>query len=244
MSIVWFILVGFLAQLVDGALGMAYGVSSTSILLSLGIHPAAASASVHTAEMFTTAVSGLSHWKLGNIDKALFRKLLVPGVIGGVVGAYILTAIPSSIVKPLISCYLLAMGLSLLWRTIRGVSARRDTKLVPLGLVGGFCDAMGGGGWGPIVTTTLVAQGNNPRFVIGSINAAEWFVTTAEVMMFVATIGLVHWQVIAGLMVGGVLAAPLAAMVCKRLPVKTLTLLVGIVITTLSIRTIYLALGG
>ena len=239
---VWaFVVVGIVAQLIDGALGMAYGVSSTSILLSLGVPPAAASASVHTAEMFTTAVSGFSHWKLGNVDKGLFRKLLIPGVVGGLLGAYVLTALPVQIVKPLVSCYLLVMGLSLLWRAFRGMT-QRNTRLVPLGLLGGFCDAMGGGGWGPIVTTTLVARGNSPRLTIGSINAVEFFVTTAETAMFMATIGLVHWQVIIGLMLGGMFAAPLAAVVCKRLPTRVLTVMVGIVIIALSIRTICLAL--
>lgn len=242
-TIIIFIIVGFIAQIIDGALGMAYGVSSTTVLLGVGISPAAASASVHTAEIFTSGVSGLSHIKLGNVDKKLFAKLLIPGVIGGALGAYILTAVPGRIVKPFVALYLLIMGLIILRKAFKKIQERNvKTKLFPLGLTGGFFDAIGGGGWGPIVTSTLVARGHNPRFTIGSVNLAEFFVTVVEVATFVSTIGLVHWRVIVGLIVGGVLAAPLGAYVCKRLPSKTLMIMVGTLIIALSIRTAYLAL--
>jgi len=238
-----FIIVGFVAQIIDGALGMAYGVSSTTFLLSLGVAPATASASIHLAEVFTTAVSGLSHLRLGNVDRALFRKLLIPGIIGGVVGAYILTAVPGDVIKPFVAAYLLIMGLLILLRSLRKVKeVEVTTKLIPLGLVGGFFDAVGGGGWGPIVTSSLVARGHNPRFTIGSVNLAEFFVTLFEGVTFILTIGLVRWQVIVGLMIGGVLAAPLAAYVCKKLPTRALMITVGVLIMFLSMRTIYLAL--
>jgi uncharacterized membrane protein YfcA len=242
-SIIIFIIVGFVAQIIDGALGMAYGVSSNTFLLSLGVPPAAASASVHAAEVFTTAVSGLSHLKFGNVDRKLLARLVIPGVIGGVAGAYILTTVSGDIIKPFVAIYLLIMGLIILRKALQEVRETSvTTRLIPLGLVGGFFDAVGGG-WGPIVTSTLVARGNCPRLTIGSVNAAEFFVTLSESITFVATIGLLgYWQIIAGLLIGGVLAAPLAAYVCKKLPARTLMIIVGLLITLLSIRTIYLAL--
>lgn len=242
-TMIIFIIVGFIAQIIDGALGMAYGVSSTTVLLGIGVPAATASASVHTAEIFTSGTSGLSHLKLGNVDKKLFARLLIPGVIGGALGAYILTAVPGSIAEPFVAFYLLIMGSIILRKAFKKIQERNvKTKLFPLGLTGGFLDAVGGGGWGPIVTSTLVARGHNPRFTIGSVNLAEFFVTVTEVATFLATIGLVQWQAIVGLIVGGVLAAPLAAYACKRLPSKTLMKMVGTLIIALSIRTMYLAL--
>ena len=242
-TIILFIIVGFSAQIIDGALGMAYGVSSTTVLLSMGIPPATASASVHTAEIFTSGASGLSHLRLGNVNKKLFTKLLIPGVIGGALGAYLLIAIPGRIIKPFVAFYLLIMGVIILKKSFKKIQERKvKTKLFPLGLVGGFFDAVGGGGWGPIVTSTLVARGNNPRFTIGSVNLAEFFVTITEVATFLTAIGLVHWHIIVGLIVGGVLAAPPAAYVCKRLPTRTLMMIVGTLIIALSIRTVYTAL--
>jgi uncharacterized membrane protein YfcA len=240
-NIVVFVIVGFIAQLIDGALGMAYGVSSTTFLLSVGVPPAAASASVHTAEVFTTAVSGASHWRLGNVDRGLVRKLVVPGIIGGVLGAYILTATPGGVIKPIIAAYLLAMGVRILWKARqRTLPTPRPARHLILALVGGFCDAIGGGGWGPIVTSTLVANGHDPRSTIGSVNLAEFFVTLAEAATFVALLGLVHWQVIVGLVIGGTIAAPFAALLCKKLPARALMISVGLVITALSMRTLIL----
>jgi uncharacterized membrane protein YfcA len=240
LTLITFIIVGFVAQIIDGALGMAYGVSSTTVLLSLGVSPASASASVHTAEIFTTLVSGLSHLRLGNVDKKLFRRLLIPGVAGGILGAYILTAVPAQVIKPVIAFYLLVMGFIILYKAFRRFQEKRvETHLVPLAAVGGFLDAIGGGGWGPIVTSTIIARGHSPRLAIGSINLAEFFVTMAEALTFVTTIGLIHWQVIVGLIIGGVLAAPLAAYVCTKLSRRTLMATVGFLITLLSIRNIY-----
>ncbi len=242
-NMVIFVTVGFFAQMIDGALGMAYGVSSTTFLLSIGIPPAAASASVHTAEIFTTLASGLSHLRFGNVEKAVFKKLLIPGVMGGFLGAYILTVVPGKTIKPVVAAYLLIMGLMILLRAIRKITDKKViTKLFPLGLVGGFFDAIGGGGWGPIVTSTLVARGHNPRFAVGSVNSAEFFVTITEAATFFIILGLVHWQIIVGLIIGGVLAAPLAAYVCKRLPARVLMVTIGAVIIALSVRTVYLAL--
>jgi len=238
-----YIIVGFIAQMIDGALGMAYGVTSATFLLSLGIPPVAASASVHTAEIFASGASGLAHLKFGNVDKKLFKKLLIPGIIGGVLGAYILTAVPGKTIKPFVAFYLLIMGLIILRKAFKKIEEKKvETKLLPLGICGGFFDAIGGGGWGPIVTSTLVARGHNPRFSIGSVNLAEFFVTVAEVAAFLTIIGLVHWQIIVGLIIGGVLAAPLAAYVCKRLPPRALMIMGGLLIMVLSIRTICSAL--
>lgn len=248
-NILLFMLVGFIAQIIDGAMGMAYGVSATTLLLSTGVPPAAASASIHVSEIFTTATSGFSHFRLGNVKRSLVLALLVPGVIGGVVGAYILTAIPTDIIKPIVAVYLLAMGAVILVRAFRKAAPEptREPKPVLLALAGGFFDAIGGGGWGPIVTSTLVANGHEPRFTIGSVNLTEFFVTTAEAITFIVTIGSViaeYWSIILGLLIGGVIAAPLAAVVCKKLPAKTLMIMVGVLITLLSIRTIFLAFAG
>jgi uncharacterized protein len=244
LNIFVFILVGFAAQMIDGALGMAYGVSSNTFLLSLGLPPASASASVHMAEVFTTGVSGLSHWKLKNIDTKLAKRLLIPGVLGGVSGAYILTSLDGDLLKPWISAYLLVMGVVILYKAFRGVKRSQEpVKHVSLlGLVGGFFDAIGGGGWGPVVTTTLVARGSNARVSIGTVNFSEFFVTFAQSVTFVLTLNFAdYWQVIAGLLIGGVLAAPLAAYITKHLPLKILMIIVGVVIIGLSIRTIWMA---
>lgn len=244
--ILLYIAVGFLAQIIDGAMGMAYGVSSNTFLLSLGIPPAAASASVHMAETITTGVSGFSHWQLGNIDWKLVRRLLIPGVIGGVLGAYLLTSIDGNAIKPYISAYLLIMGFVILIKAFKpaGNPGEHGPQVSLLGLAGGFFDSIGGGGWGPLVTTTMVARGNNPRFIIGSVNFSEFFVTFAESVTFVLTLSFFsYWQIILGLLIGGVIAAPLAAVMARRLPVKALMIMVGLLIILLSIRTIYLALS-
>jgi uncharacterized membrane protein YfcA len=240
-QILIFILVGFIAQIIDGALGMAYGVSATTFLLTFGISPVIASASVHTAEVFTTAISGFSHFRLGNTEKKLMLRLVLPGMTGAVIGAYLLTTAPTDIIKPLVSIYLLVMGALILIKAFRQVAPQMvQSHLIPLGLVGGFLDAIGGGGWGPIVTSTLVARGHNPRFAIGSVNATEFFITLSQTITFILAIGFSNWQPIIGLAIGGVVAAPLAAYLTKRVRVKTLMILVGVLIIILSIRTIIL----
>lgn len=239
----WFVAVGFLAQLVDGAIGMAYGVTATSVMLSLGVPPATASACTHAAETVTTGASGLSHWRFGNVDWALFRRLAIPGMIGGGIGAYVLTNLDGDAIKPFISAYLLLLGLFILWKAF---GARRSVpkevkRAGPLALFGGFADAIGGGGWGPIVTSTLLGQGAKPRYVIGTVNLTEFFVTAVISAVFVATIGFTHWTIIAGLIVGGVIAAPFAAYAVKYVPDKVLMAMVGVVIVAISARTIYLS---
>jgi len=245
-DILLFVLVGFLAQMVDGAIGMAYGVTSTSVLLSLGVPPATASACVHAAEMFTTGASGAAHWKLGNVDRRLIWRLAVPGAIGGALGAYLLTNIPGDIVKPFISAYLLLVGVFIIYKAVHKRHSFVDdppNNIAPLGFVGGFVDAIGGGGWGPIVASTLLGQGATPRYAIGSVNLAEFFVTLTISATFILTIGLDLWPIIAGLVAGGILASPFAALAAKHLPPKVLMTLVGLVVILLSTRTIYLALN-
>ena len=233
-----FVAVGFAAQLVDGAIGMAYGLISTTVLLSLGVPPATASASVHAAEVFTTGASGFSHWRLGNVDRTLFRRLAIPGAAGGVIGAYLLTELPGDTVRPLVSAYLAIMGAVVLWKALRKqVLEPRTPRYVPLvGLSGGFLDAVGGGGWGAMVASTLVGSGTKARLAIGSTNAAEFVVTATISATFILTIGLDLWPIITGLILGGVLAAPFAAYVTRSLPDRPLMILVGIVIIVLSLR--------
>lgn len=238
-----FVLAGFLAQMVDGSIGMAYGVSSNSLLLSFGVPPAAASASVHTAEVFTTLVSGISHWKLKNIDKKLFLSLVIPGVIGGVAGALILSNVEIGILQPLVSLYLIAMGVRILYKASKKPLEKKLEKVKTwvIGVAGGLLDAIGGGGWGPVVTTTLVADGQTPRYVIGSVNTAEFFVTLAQTIIFFSFLGLEEfWKIIAGLAVGGIIAAPFAAMLVKKISPKVIMIIVGIAVIVLNIRTIVL----
>lgn len=247
-QIMIFVLIGFLAQIIDGALGMAYGVSATAFLLSFGVAPALASASVHAAECVTTLFSGLSHLGFGNVEKELFKRLVIPGVIGAFLGAYILTRFPGDMLKPWISAYLLIIGLYILLKAFRTfIPASVTSHLIPLGLIGGFMDAIGGGGWGPIVVTTLVARGSNPRITIGSVNLAEFFVALTASITFVVSIGQGAlndlWPAIAGLAIGGAFAAPLAAYVTRRISTRLLMILVGTLIALLSLRTILMAVG-
>jgi len=243
-QILLYVAIGFFAQIIDGALGMAYGVSATTFLLSFGISPAVASASVHAAECVTTALSGLSHLGFGNVDMRLFKRLLIPGIVGAVLGSYILTAVPGDVIKPYVAAYLMLMGIFILFKAIRQVVPKEITShLIPLGLAGGFLDAIGGGGWGPIVVSTLVARGNNPRLTIGSVNLAEFFVALSASITFILTIGLGFWQAIVGLAIGGAIAAPLAAYITKRIPTRMLMFLVGLLIIALSLRTFILTLA-
>jgi uncharacterized membrane protein YfcA len=233
-----FVAIGFAAQLIDGAIGMAYGLISTTVLLALGVTPPVASASVHAAEVVTTGVSALSHWRFGNINLRLFKRLAAGGVVGGALGAYLLVSAPAGIIRPLVSTYLLVMGSVVLWRSWRASRqpAREPKQIGLLGLTGGFLDAVGGGGWGSLVASTLVGRGADTRQAVGSTNAAEFLVALTVSATFVATIGLELWPIILGLIVGGVLAAPFAAYMTSRLPDRILMTLVGVTIMLLSLR--------
>jgi uncharacterized protein len=229
--------VGLLAQVIDGALGMAYGVTSTSFLLAAGASPAMASGATHLAEVFTTGVSGLSHLKMGNVNKKLFFSLLIPGVLGGLIGAYVLSNIDGSILKPFISGYLLLMGLYILSKAFKHIRIRHEinpSKVAPLALFGSFMDTTGGGGWGPIVTTSLVGSGHDPRTTIGSVNFAEFFLTLSVAAMLFSILDDSVWTIVGGLVLGGVFAAPFAAYLTKHLKTRVLLILVGILITVIS----------
>jgi len=243
---IWpFIAVGFGAQMIDGALGMAYGVISSTLLLTLGVPPAAASASVHASETFTTGVSGISHILHRNVDWPIFLRLVIPGVIGGVVGAYLLSHIDGSAVKPFIQTYLVGIGLWLLWRGFHLPPEPKSPRVVaPLGLVGGFMDATGGGGWGPIVTSNLLIQGASPRHTIGTVNTVEFVLTLAISFTFLLHLGWETFTVATlGLLLGGVVAAPFGAMLAKRLAPKPLMVAVGIVLSATSLFGLSKSLG-
>lgn len=238
-----FIAVGFAAQMIDGALGMAYGVSSTSFLMATGVHPKLASAAVHVAEIFTTGISGLSHLKMGNIDKKLFLSLLIPGAIGAATGAYLLSNFDGNIIKPFVSAYLLVMGIYIIMKAFKErihvkEGNARGTSI--LALVGGFVDSVGGGGWGPVVTTTLIGSGKHPRKVIGSVNSAEFLITLTASTVFIMNIDELAdmFAVIAGLIIGGAIAAPLGAFITRYIPVKVAMTLVGSLIIFLSCLTL------
>ena len=244
-TILLFVAIGFAAQMVDGALGMAFGQISSTLLISTGVPPAAASAGVHTAETFTTAVSGISHVLHGNVDWGLFVRIAVPGVIGGILGAYVLTQIDATTAKPFVLAYLTGLGLYLFYRGIMHRHTEKQPKIVsPLGLIGGFLDAAGGGGWGAIVTSNLLVQGSNPRKTIGTVNTAEFFLTVTISITFIAALGLEAFTAAtAGLLVGGVLAAPFGAMIAKRVNPDLMLTFVGALVTVTSAYGLYRALA-
>lgn len=240
-----FILVGFAAQLVDGALGMAFGVISSTLLISLGVPPAAASASVHAVEVFTTGASGISHVLHRNVNWRLFRGIVIPGVIGGVLGAYVLT-LAAERARPFVLAYLVCIGLYLLWRGLRHAHQEKKPRVVaPLGFVGGFLDAAGGGGWGPIVTSNLLVQGVHPRKVIGTVNTAEFFLSVTISATFIVTLGAEAFTAaMVGLLIGGIAAAPLGGFAAKRIPARALLVMVGIVLVLTSAYGVYTSVRG
>ena len=228
--------IGFLAQLIDGALGMAFGVISTTAMLSMGMAPAQASALVHTAEIFTTAASAGSHIWHRNVDWRLVLRLGAAGVVGAVLGAWILSNVDASTVRPYISAYLLLVGVFILFKAWRGVPARDAPApwVGPIGFVAGFLDASGGGGWGPVATTTLVGSGHAPRMAVGSVNTTEFFVTIAAATTFFIELGASPWKELLALIVGGLLAAPLGGWAVKHIPARALMVAVGCLVIALS----------
>jgi uncharacterized membrane protein YfcA len=238
-----YLLVGLAAQLVDGALGMAYGITSTSFLLGMGITPAVSSTSVHVAEMFTTGASAISHFKFKNINKKLFKSLLLAGVAGSVTGAYLLSdVIDGNVIKPYIAFYML--GIIIIRKAVQKKLVKNKTRRIGiLAATGGFLDSIGGGGWGPIVTSTLLGQGRDPRYTIGSVNAAEFVITFSSGITFLIFNGINSWQVVTGLIVGGVIAAPFGALMVGKINRKALMLTVGILVIGLSLRTILQSTG-
>jgi uncharacterized membrane protein YfcA len=244
-SFFYYILGGFVAQMIDGALGMAYGVTSATFLLTLGVPPSAVSASVHASEIFTSGVSGYMHLKFGNVNSKLFKKILVPGVIGAIAGAYLLTSLEKYIyiIKPLVAVYTLILGILIIQKALKKRIEKRPIRQIGwLAFAGGSLDSIGGGGWGPIVTSTLIARGRHPKYTIGSVNLAEFFVSLASSVTFITIIGFSHWQVVLGLILGGMVAAPIAANLSRKLPIKTMMIMVGTIVIIVSLRIIYMVL--
>ncbi|MFH1508442.1 MAG: sulfite exporter TauE/SafE family protein [Candidatus Omnitrophota bacterium] len=240
---------GFLAQIVDGTLGMGYGVTSTSLLIFFGLPPQIASASVHTAEIFTTFVSGIAHFKLGNIRKELVKPLVTFGIIGGILGACGLIKLPPRPIKLVVGIILFTMGLTILYRftskakfLLNKGNTNSPRRLGLLGFFAAFIDAMGGGGWGPICTSTLVFSETEPRYAIGTINFTEFFITVPIAVTFFILIGpeKFRWDLVLALLIGGVVAAPIAAFLCKHFPKRLLGFLIGILVMILSLRMIIL----
>ncbi|KLT71574.1 sulfite exporter TauE/SafE family protein [Flavobacterium sp. ABG] len=235
-----FFLIGVFAQLVDGTLGMGYGATSTSFLLAYGVPPVISSTGVHVAEMFTTGASAISHHRFGNINKKLVKNLLIPGVLGSAIGAYLLSdVIDGEVIKPFIAVYMIVLAIIIIRKALlKNIIKKKTKKLGFLATFGGFMDAVGGGGWGPIVTSTLLGRGRNPRYTIGSVNAAEFAVSFASGITFMLFGGIHGWQVIIGLILGGVISAPLAAYLVNKIKRKPMMIAVGILIILLSLKTL------
>ena len=234
------VLAGFCAQMVDGALGMGYGVTSATILLSAGVNPAAISGSIHTAEMFASGASGYSHYKFGNVNKKLFKALLIPGVLGAIAGAIMLVTLGNkygNFIRPVIAGYTLILGIKFILNAFREKKPQKKFKRYRLlAGVGGFFDSFGGGGWGPIVTSTLINNGRSHKYVVGSVSLTEFFVTLASAFTFFTMIGVSHWQTIVALIIGGLVAAPIAAKLAGKLPKKTAYILLGVLVIFWSLR--------
>jgi uncharacterized membrane protein YfcA len=240
--------VGFVAQVIDGALGMAYGVTSSSFLLAVGVPPVMASGATHLAEVFTTGISGVSHLRMGNVNRKLFLSLVLPGITGGLIGTYVLNSVDGKIIKPWVSGYLLLMGLYVLSKAFRRIILVRTdvspARVAPLALFGGFMDTTGGGGWGPIVTTSLVGAGHDPRTTIGSVNFAEFFLTVTVAAAFFRILDDSVWMIVGGLVAGGMFAAPFAAYITRHIRTRFLLILVGTLITIISAYNLHGTLAG
>ena len=232
-------LLGFAAQAVGSSLGMAYSVTCSSVLLAVGIPPAMVSATVHSSEVANRLFSGLSHFRYGNVDVAIFKRLALFGSLGAFLGAFVVVYLPVTVMRQIIAGMLLIMGGRILLSAFRQPEVeKKETKLGVLGFVGGLVDVIGGGGWGPVVTSTLVLRGNQTHIVVGSINFAKFFVAVVESVTLILLLKVPQWNIIAGLVAGGALAAPLAAWSCRKVPPRALTISVGLLICALSIRTL------
>ena len=243
----WMLLVGFSAEVVAGSMGMGYGVICTTILLVLNVPPTVVSASIHSAESFTSAAGSVSHWQLGNINKKLVKSLAIPAIIGAVTGALLLSYVGerySKMTKPFIAFYTMYLGIKILQNAFKakeGSQQMKKVNITRLGLIGGFIDSFGGGGWGPLVTGTFIKNGHTPRYVIGSSTFAKCILTVASAITFIFTIGIHHWNIVAGLLIGGIVTAPFSAMLTSKLPTKKMFIAVGVVVIFCSLITIYKA---
>jgi len=225
---------------------MGYGVTCTTILLSLGVNLPVISGSIHTAEMFSSGISGYSHYRFGNVNKKLFRALLIPGVLGAIIGAVALSILGveyADYVRPILAAYTLLLGTRILMSVFKKRKPQKVKRVGWLAGAGGFLDSFGGGGWGPLVTSTLISKGRTPKYVIGSVSLTEFFVTLASAVTFFTMLGISHWQVIAGLILGGVIASPIAARLAGKLPLKTMFIGVGSLVIFWSLRILLKSLG-
>lgn len=246
----WMLLVGFTAEIVAGSMGMGYGVICTTILLILNVSPPVISASIHSAESFTSAAGSISHYKLGNVNKKLTKLLAIPAIIGAVLGALALSYVGeryARMTKPLLAIYTMYLGIRILRNAFRkteknGTRNRKKTNISLLGLTGGFIDSFGGGGWGPLVTGTFIRNGRTPRYVIGSSTVAKFVLTFASAVTFIFTVGIHHWNIVAGLLIGGIITAPFSAMLTSKLPVRKMFIAVGVVVIFCSLITMYRAI--
>ena len=244
----WMLLVGFFAEIVAGSMGMGYGVICTTILLILNVPPPVISASIHSAESFTSAAGSISHWQLGNINKKLAKALAIPAIIGAIAGALLLSYVGeryAKMTKPFIAFYTMYLGIRILQNAFTkrdSNSKKKNVNITALGLIGGFIDSVGGGGWGPLVTGTFIKNGHTPRYVIGSSTFAKCILTVASAITFIFTIGIHHWNIVAGLLIGGIVTAPFSAMLTSKLPTKKMFIAVGIVVIFCSLITIYRAI--
>ncbi len=240
----WMVLVGFVAELIAGSMGMGYGVICTTILLLLNVPPPIVSASIHSAESFTTAAGSISHYKLGNINMKLVKRLAPFAILGAIIGSLSLTYFGehyAPIVKPLISIYTLYIGANILRKslmTARKKQNRKRSNLNFLGLVGGFIDSFAGGGWGPLVTGSLIKDGRTPRFAVGSSTLTKFLLTITSAITFIYTIGIHHWNIVLGLLIGGIVTAPFSARLTSKLPVKKMTIFISILVIIMSLITI------
>jgi uncharacterized membrane protein YfcA len=236
----FFVIAGFLAQMVDGMLSMGYGVTSATCLISFGVNPVAVSAAIHTSEVFASGISGYSHYKFGNVNKKLFHHLVMPGVLGAILGALMLVFLGEKAGKwlmPVMALYAMFLGLKILFKAFQIQSKAKKVKRIGwLAGLGGFLDSFGGGGWGPIVTSSLMAKGRSPKYTIGSVSLTEFFVTLASALTFFITVGISHWNIVLGLLLGGAIAAPFAARLAGKLPRKTMMVAVGIMVMLWCIR--------
>ena len=245
----WMLLIGFGAEIIAGSMGMGYGVICTSLLLVLNVPPAVVSASIHSAEAFTSAAGSVSHWQLGNVNKKLVKALAIPAIIGAIAGALLLTYVGeryAKITKPFIAGYTIYLGIRILQNAFTKKESnhpkKKKSNIMVLGLMGGFIDSFGGGGWGPLVTGTFIKNGHTPRFVIGSSTFAKCILTVASAVTFIFTIGIQHWNIVAGLLIGGIITAPFSAMLTSRLPTKKMFVAVGFVAIVCGLITIFRAI--
>ncbi|MFC0514843.1 TSUP family transporter [Mucilaginibacter angelicae] len=239
----YFLGAGFVFAMIDGAIGMSYGVTSTTFSLSMGIPPASASMGVHLSEILSCGIAGWMHYRMGNINWKLFKLLVIPGIIGAVTGAYLLSSLEhySMYTKPVVSVYTLILGIVIFrkaFNTQKKKSADKVKRISLLGLGGGFIDAVGGGGWGSIVLSTLIAGGRSPRFSLGTVKLSRFFVAMMGSITFIAMVNSSHWQAVAGLILGSALASPIAAKISNKISAKTIMVSVSVIVILISIRSI------